>query len=64
MEAIGVASSLTLEFKSQSEQPIVTTKSTSPIKEEASLKFIPFLLFMLIIVEPILVLLNLSLLQH
>jgi hypothetical protein len=41
-KAIGVASPSTLEFKSQNEQPIVTTKSTSPIKGEASLEFIPF----------------------
>jgi hypothetical protein len=32
VEAVSVASSSTLEFKSQSEQPIVTTKPTSPIK--------------------------------
>ncbi len=49
-----MASSLTLEFKNQSEQPIVTTKPTSPIKGEVSLELIRFLLLMLIIVEPIL----------
>ncbi len=49
-----MASLSTLEFKSQSEQRIVTTKPTSPIKGEASLELIPFLLLMLIIVEPIL----------